>query len=703
MKTSILYNITALLLTLVISSCAQEELQDEGVGYLHVDTELDCSVVPVVKSSAEPVTLTIFKSTGEEVGSYPDVEDMGTVELKTGSYRAVATQGSKVAAAFDVPFYSVSKDFTIKNSVVENLDLKLTLENVKVTSEFSQNVADNFSSYVLTVTNGAGTLVYDSNAEGGSTLDKEGYFTATGTLTWTLKLVNKQGETFNSLTETYDNVQPRQHYHLKFDVEPQKEEGGSAFKITVNDSMNDKSYDLVLDFVNKDVPKIQTEVDLSGKNTYYTGDKTVKNFVITTPNKQDFTSLTISHNSAALETAGLARELELVGLETQTVEELATKGIILTAVSSGIHSSEITLTEFIASLPAGSYEIEFAAANVTGASKLWSYQFEIKGSVEAVSVNPWARFVSVEGQWFSNERPAGINFAYKTVAEGEWTMAEEELLVFDDARKTYKADIPLSSGTEYVIKAVTEFEKATKELAFSTEQEQVIPNMNFDAWYYDGAVPFPNASSSEFYWDTANAGSKAMNVYPTTDEAEIVKSGKAAKLVSSKVAVAGLAAGNIYTGKFVRAIISLSNPGAELDWGIPFTSRPLALKGWYHYKPTTINQGSHAGMSGKMDIGQIQIFLTDWTGPFRINTQSKTFVEPNASYVLGYGSMELNETSGYTEFEIKVEYRNMTKKPTYIVIVGAASKYGDYFTGGVGSTLYLDEFSFEYDPSKLTK
>ena len=36
-----------------------------------------------------------------------------------------------------------------------------------------------------------------------------------------------------------------------------------------------------------------------------------------------------------------------------------------------------------------------------------------------------------------------------------------------------------------------------------------------------------------------------------------------------------------------------------------------------------------------------------------------------------------------------------------IVIVAAASKYGDFFTGGKGTVLYLDEFSFVYDPAEL--
>lgn len=40
---------------------------------------------------------------------------------------------------------------------------------------------------------------------------------------------------------------------------------------------------------------------------------------------------------------------------------------------------------------------------------------------------------------------------------------------------------------------------------------------------------------------------------------------------------------------------------------------------------------------------------------------------------------------------------NLERKPTYVVISACASYLGDYFTGGVGSLLYVDEFEFVYD------
>lgn len=53
--------------------------------------------------------------------------------------------------------------------------------------------------------------------------------------------------------------------------------------------------------------------------------------------------------------------------------------------------------------------------------------------------------------------------------------------------------------------------------------------------------------------------------------------------------------------------------------------------------------------------------------------------------------------SAYKEFEIDLDYRSTSRIPNYLLIVCSASKYGDYFTGGAGSTMWVDEFSFEYD------
>ena len=109
-------------------------------------------------------------------------------------------------------------------------------------------------------------------------------------------------------------------------------------------------------------------------------------------------------------------------------------------------------------------------------------------------------------------------------------------------------------------------------------------------------------------------------------------------------------------------------------------------------------------MKGQTDVGIIQAFITDWSSPFRISTSNGTFVDvDNDSGIIARGAMDVSQTSGYIEFVIPLTYRNTTRIPRYIVIAASASKYGDYFTGSTSSVMYVDEFSFIYDPAELNE
>jgi hypothetical protein len=225
--------------------------------------------------------------------------------------------------------------------------------------------------------------------------------------------------------------------------------------------------------------------------------------------------------------------------------------------------------------------------------------------------------------------------------------------------------------------------------------------MNFDDWYAPDpssakAIWYPYASGGIQAWDSANQGAATFIGSSTTPEDDFVVKGKAARM-ESKYAVIAFAAGNIYTGKFGK----IAGVGAELDWGYEFTSRPTSLKGWYAYDPKPINKADKGkeSMLGQMDKCQIQVILADWDAPFRINTTKGKFVDiENDEHIIAFGRIETDQsTEGeYKEFTIDLEYRTKTRKPKYVVISACASYLGDYFTGGVGSTLYVDEFEFLY-------
>lgn len=53
--------------------------------------------------------------------------------------------------------------------------------------------------------------------------------------------------------------------------------------------------------------------------------------------------------------------------------------------------------------------------------------------------------------------------------------------------------------------------------------------------------------------------------------------------------------------------------------------------------------------------------------------------------------------TSWSEFEIELEYRATNRKPKYILIVCAASQLGDYYTGGDGTTLWVDDLSLDWD------
>ena len=174
--------------------------------------------------------------------------------------------------------------------------------------------------------------------------------------------------------------------------------------------------------------------------------------------------------------------------------------------------------------------------------------------------------------------------------------------------------------------------------------------------------------------------------------------GKKAAQMESKNAVIAFAAGNLYIGKFGR----INGIGAILDWGVEFSDKPMGLKGYYKYSPMTI---SHAKapyldlIGNALDKCQIQIFLTDWDEPFTVNTLAGQFVDlQNDPNIIAYGKLESDETvADYREFYIPLEYRDKTRTPKYIVISCCASYLGDYFTGGEGSKLLVDEFELVYD------
>lgn len=704
MKKYIYDILIAAIALLSITSCNETLLEQGGTGYLGISLQRDDEVfLKSVEAPSEDMAFAVSVYRGDELVASRDdhrtVTSDNPIELAADMYRVVATSGDPlVEAAFDAPLYTGETNVTVLPERMNEVKIVATLSNVMVTVSFDSSISDNFTSYSVTAGNSSGTGLTFSNDNGN--LDRTGYVRADGTLTWTLVLVDAQGEEY-TMTDTYSDVKAQQHYALRFAVAENGDDTGyGAFRLVVDDSMNEKEYDIVLDFDDSSVPQIGAEgsIELGDNNYFAVGDSDSK--VLTFTAENGIRSLVMTAPGETLTRSSVWYELVDAGQDV--IDELAAKGIKASSVPYGALEASIDITGFVSSLPIGDYCMTFALYDIKNHMTKADLSFTITSDVDVdiVSAVPWAKFAIVEGKWFSRDMPEGMTFSYRKASGNSWTDVPAGSLEFNVEQKTFSAVIEsLEPETMYQVKAVSADDGNTRYIEFMTESAGSIANMGFDDWWQDGKVWYPNLDSSVKVWDSANKAAATFIGSSTTPDDNSV-SGKAVRM-ESKYAVIAFAAGNIYTGVFNK----VDGVGADLDWGTPFTSRPLALKGYYNYSPAVIDRtkSPYDSYKGQMDKCQIQILLADWDKPFNVNTTSGRFVDfENDEHIIAYAKYESGEaTDGYREFTLPLVYRSH-RTPKYIVITCCASYLGDYFTGGVGSTLYVDEFSFEYDLANLS-
>lgn len=358
----------------------------------------------------------------------------------------------------------------------------------------------------------------------------------------------------------------------------------------------------------------------------------------------------------------------------------------------------------------GSVSIKF-----DNALKTYTYTFFIptKPTTElSVTANAWAKLAYLTGNVVTSKEeltPENMKFQYRVKDAADWTDVVATL-----NGETYEGKVlGLTPETTYEYRMVYGEEQFVTEVKeFTTEAATVLYNGDFELWSQSGQTIYPDAAeyagNTSSFWNTSNPGTTqglgaiggALN--PTTSATSPVQHGQYAAQLKSAFKIIAFAAASLYTGNFA----GLSGMSANMEFGKPFTGHPIALHGYYKYSPVVINhvdrmpEGVNIVEGETMDECSIFIALAKKSFTFNNNDESSYIDYEGDDNIIAYGELPSGAATsgdGYTEFTIPLKYKSLTEEPTHIIIVCSASKYGDYMTGGEGSTLYVDNFSLVYD------
>lgn len=350
----------------------------------------------------------------------------------------------------------------------------------------------------------------------------------------------------------------------------------------------------------------------------------------------------------------------------------------------------------------------------------------------------WAGHATVHADVDESEfgDPSAIKFAY-TSDGSNWTSVD----AVRNSEGSYSAVLRgLTASTEYTYKLVIAGEDQGEPRTFTTEASPNVPNPSFEyvslvagaSYYkwYDPSCGVPGATTQ--FWGSGNGegnegvkGSASMGMVITyVDETEHMDGARSVRAQSGSI-LGMLAAGNIFTGHFAGLV---GTSGGKVCFGRPWTSRPTAIRLWVKYTTDKVNiigslpEGADL-TKNDYDRANIKIALGTWNYktyggdkdcPILVNTtDASTFVDyrtdpstiADAEVILyGDGRQQINsgeivaaETTQWRQITIPLEYHTENEYPTHIVISGAASMYGDYFSGSDKSKLWLDGVELLYE------
>lgn len=646
-----------------------------------------------------------------------------SIPLMSGTYSVRVTAGDSVAASFDQRFFEGNEEFTITKGQQSPVEVKCGIANTVLAFTWDESLKEAFEGDCqVTVTSATGELVYSS-----ANADAKGYFSLPADnrkLTCKFTATKLTGGTYEQTTELTD-AQPATLYNMtcKYTATGQETTGGAWLTLSVDETpLSEKTTTIGIKqrpvIVCKDADNIEYDLEqpmylaTNTKGTYYLIVSTSSPLKGALLQNDRFTEFGVPANSMDLmNLGGKDASVEASGISLH-----APNAIMETGGTWKIQFSE----ELIAKMTAqeGQVTTTLTATDKNGKQRMVTWNIVVSNATvattEAIPYEIWTSKATLHGK-VTGTLASTPKFQYRVKGSGSsWTTVDADL-----TESTFSKEITgLTPGTTYEYQAMDGTQASTVTCEFATETTFQPENASFEAVSDSSSIILIHGTGQSTWWDTGNHGSSTMNKNVTTPDTSVKHSGNQSLLLSSQFVGIGIigkfAAGNLFAGKY------LDTEGTDgiLGWGRPCTSRPKALKVYVRYEPATVDNGGDYIANGATDQGIIYVAIGDWAGqeanggtwPFVVRTKnaSSLFSTEKGTYsgdgIIAYGEKTFeeayNDGGNMKELTINLDYDNFggnQRKPTSIIIVASASKYGDYFQGGDGSKMWLDDMELIYE------
>lgn len=649
------------------------------------------------------------------------------IDLSAGTdYRVRVVAGDSVSASLDKKYYEGVETFSVVDGQTTSVEVNCNIANTLVKVNFSEELKTYLASGAVTVSVDAGNGALDYNWSEEGTESPVGYYMLPSGKEYLTCVFNATTKNGKKITQT-NKIEPAKAstlYTLTYALsteEPEHptDEGGAFFSLKVDETPLYTQKEEI-DIYRRPVIRVMSgEEEISTDSPWFLSLNSSVSPQIIMSGSSALT--TASVEGTLLEKLGLSGIIDL--LSEESVGALQQKGISLT-ISAEAQGKQIVMdwgnswNELLKEETM--YSLRYVLADEQGKQRELDWQIVVSDmNVQAVEIprfETWADRTVFYGEVIEGHTPGAetvYSFQYRKKGEEVWSQNIPAVL----SGQTIKSDVlkGLTPGTTYEYRILEDTKISNMICEVTTEEASVLPNSGFENW--SGDIPkLIYGSGESMFWDSGNHGSQKVDMNVTTPDSAVKHSGnysaKLSSIYANMLGIGQFAAGNIFIGQYLKTQMSGFTGHGVLGLGRPFASRPLALRGYIRYISGNVDKGGDKIANGTQDKGIIYVALTDGEGEefngtrwsFVIKTKESKFFDKNGANVVAYGDKiweASTEGEGMHEFIIPFEYKSMERIPNRIMLVAAASQFGDYFQGSTGSVMWLDDLELIYEESKL--